>query len=318
MEKMVQPEDTEEKDISIGDDGEVVAASPEPRRRRGKGKFWMGPKPERKEDCDETTDSESDEEDLLICAQCGSVVDPERDCAYNSKWKHSKEEGYGMNFNDKLFCNQPCLSRDLEGLKPTEPTEQIRLYQEEKTRRTCQDLLIFRAYEHFNREGPEEWVGISNQPSPVGAEVAAARVRVTIAALGSQWSNRRGGKATEEASAAGCDIVTLQKNARDFRMKLQREIKDRIRAIDEDDPDKEWKTYRLERNALLTGRRLEDIRKGIIGVPAYERHRMRLRQEMKRAVRLGAVPERIGRDPKPMQPFPSRRKRRLAEKRTGG
>jgi hypothetical protein len=59
LEKMVQPEDTAEKDILTGDDGQVIGwrvrdtklhktASPEPRIRRGKRKIPDGPEVRRK------------------------------------------------------------------------------------------------------------------------------------------------------------------------------------------------------------------------------------------------------------------------------
>jgi hypothetical protein len=100
----------------------------------------MGSTPNERKDNSGMTDSEGEEEDLLICEQCCSLVDQERPPAYNSKWIHSEEEGYGIDFNNRLFCNQPCLSKHLVGSKPTEPSELILKYREGKlgkSAKTC-------------------------------------------------------------------------------------------------------------------------------------------------------------------------------------
>jgi hypothetical protein len=152
LKDMIQPgRDIDDMDILKGAEGQVIGwevrdrnlqetAHPEPRRMRGRGNFKMGSTPNERKDNSGMTDSEGEEEDLLICEQCCSLVDQERPPAYNSSWIHSEEEGYGIDFNNKLFCNQPCLSKHLVGSKPTEPSELILKYREGKlgkSAKTC-------------------------------------------------------------------------------------------------------------------------------------------------------------------------------------
>jgi hypothetical protein len=128
------------------------------------------------------------------------------------------------------------------------------------------------------------------------------RVRMVTAALASRWSDRRGGRVMNEACPIARDIVSLQRKARDLRMKLQKELSAKIRAIKEDDPNREWLIFRLEKEAMLLKRRQEDLKDGMSADQAYVRHRYRIRQAMSKAVLLGAVPEKIGKGPQASVP----------------
>ena len=97
------------------------------------------------------TDSESDD-DLLICDQCCEIVDETQSPSFNHKWIHSEEEGYGVSFNFKLFCNPNCLDLYQRGRMPTKPTEQIAEYREKKTRRLRQDLLVYQAHDRYKQQ----------------------------------------------------------------------------------------------------------------------------------------------------------------------
>jgi hypothetical protein len=87
---------------------------------------------ESNEDAPDTTDSEDGDEEVLICEQCCSIVDTARPPTHNAEWVHDKEEGYWIPWNDRLFCNQPCVIEHQAGRMPAEPSELIRNYKERK------------------------------------------------------------------------------------------------------------------------------------------------------------------------------------------
>jgi len=256
--------------------------------------------------------AEDPDYEIIICRHCSKLADFEYLSALRKEWEYNEETrviGVKCACHQQTFCTEKCLEAHRIGDTPAVPPEWLRCYDEQEGFARGQQLCLYQAYarrKHYDEGEARRIDAEINQRNKKIEEQSANQTNVVeertleeVAAGGAAFGGIsrvlasiviRLGTGELGSKNAGQDLL---KKAKAVNRTMAGELREEIRRIEPDDPDRALKIYELKVAAVMKPRINTDRRTGKYSdKEVNKRHHERVRSHVTLAQKFNGLPKK--------------------------
>jgi len=275
-----------------------------------------------------------DEVELVVCKQCHSIADAEYQNRTLKRWVCNEHGEFGVHCecHDSVFCNASCLQAHTRGDQPNAPSAQMQAYLETHSKDLAQTLLLHQSYrsrdsdtsgdkkimeEEIKRKKEAKGLPYAPPDADGTRPMGMYEGESTKSSLPpEEWQKAQVRSRSTHGGAIRVVQYVLQKldgksyrqileeappellrEAREYHNYIHAEVKEKIKGIAKDHPDRKYEVYKLKLEVAIAYRKMLDRQTGYSQSEITKRHKDRMRQALGKAVAAGTIPKRENKGP---------------------